>query len=413
MSAVLRENLIIAINSIKGQFVRTLLTVLIIAFGIMSLVGMLTSIDALEQNLNSSFGSLGANTFTLVNQKSGVQHRGGVRAKENRPEIKWDDARLFKERYTYPALVSVSTQVTSTAVLQYMGVKTQPNITVWAGDENYLEVSGRKLAGGRSFSVNEMQTASGVIILGGETAENLFGNINQALNKSVMLGSRSYLVVGVLEKSGSGFGGGRDREVIIPLGNYRAFFASGNTSYKIQVKVADIAFMDIAIGEAKGVFRSIRKLKVSEDDDFDFERSDGLINQISSLTDIMALGALVIGMVTILGALTGLINILLVSVNERTREIGVRMAIGATKQHIAMQFLIESILICQMGGLMGIFFGLIIGNLVALIIGGSFVVPWLWMTLAVILCFVVGVTAGAYPAIRASRLNPVEALRHE
>src|SRR5690606_5844913 len=150
-----------------------------------------------------------------------------------------------------------------------------------------------------------------------------------------------------------------------------------------------------------------------EEDDFDFNRSDGLIEEVSSLTNYMAGGALVIGLITILGALTGLINIMLVSVNERTREIGVRMAVGATKRTIATQFLVESVVICQLGGALGVFFGIVIGNLVALIIGGTFVLPILWMTLAVILCFIVGVIAGAYPAIRAAKLDPVVALRHD
>lgn len=412
MNRLLFENIIIALKSIKGQLLRTILTVLIIAFGIMSLVGMLTSIDVLEQNVTSNFGALGANTFSIVKEKGNIRMHGG-RSNNDRPDINWDNARLFKERFEFPGLVSISTMVTSAATLQYQNTKTQPNITVWAGDENYLLASGRKLQAGRTFSINELNSSASLIVLGAETAENLFGTPLAALNKTMMLGSRAYLVIGVLEKSGSGFGGGRDREVIIPLGNYRAFYASGNTSYQVQVMVNDVSMMDAAVEEARGVFRPIRKLKAYEEDNFDFNRSDGLIEEVSSLTGYMAGGALVIGLITILGALTGLINIMLVSVNERTREIGVRMAVGATKRTIATQFLVESIVICQLGGALGVFFGIVIGNLVALIIGGTFVLPVLWMTLAVILCFIVGVIAGAYPAIRAAKLDPVVALRHD
>lgn len=412
MNRLLLENIIIALKSIKGQLLRTVLTVLIIAFGIMSLVGMLTSIDVLEQNVTSNFGALGANTFTIVKEKGNIRRHGGGGGTD-RPDINWDNARLFKERFEFPSLVSISTMVTSAATLQYQNTKTQPNITVWAGDENYLNVSGRKLQAGRTFTTNELNSSASLIILGAETAENLFGTALAALDKTLMLGSRSYLVIGVLEKSGSGFGGGRDREVIIPLGNYRAFYASGNTSYQVQVKVDDVSMLDAAVEEARGIFRPIRKLRAFEEDDFDFNRSDGLIEEVSSLTNYMAGGALVIGLITILGALTGLINIMLVSVNERTREIGVRMAVGATKRTIATQFLVESVVICQLGGALGVFFGIVIGNLVALIIGGTFVLPILWMTLAVILCFIVGVIAGAYPAIRAAKLDPVVALRHD
>lgn len=412
MNHLLRENILIAIKSIKGQLLRTILTVLIIAFGIMSLVGMLTSIDVLEQNLASNFGSLGANNFSIVKTRNNF-HSSGSSSKSYRPEIKWDDARLFKERYQFPSKVTIYTTVTSEAVLQYQNIKTQPNITVWAGDENYFEVTGRAIQYGRNFSMNELSTAANVIVLGSETAENLFGNAMSSLGKMLQLGSKSYLVIGVLEKGGSGFGGGRDREVFIPLGNFKAFYAAGTTSYQVAVKVNDVSMMDNAIEEARGVFRPIRKLRISEEDNFDFSRSDGLIGEISTLTTYMAGGALVIGLITILGALTGLINILLVSVNERTREIGVRMAVGAKKRTIAVQFLVESIVICQLGGLLGVFFGIVIGNLVAIIIGGTFVLPILWMSLAVTLCFVVGVVAGAYPAIRAAKLDPVVALRYE
>lgn len=406
------ENIFIALRSIKGQLLRTILTVLIIAFGIMSLVGMLTSIDVLEQSVTSNFGALGANTFGIVKEKGNVRAHG-ARSLNDRPDLDWDNARLFKERYEFPAIVSISTNVSNNATLQYQTTKTQPNISVFAGDENYLIAAGRKLQVGRTFSLNEISSSSSVIVIGAETAENLFGNALAAIDKTMLVGSRSYLVIGVLEKSGSGFGGGRDREVIIPLGNYRAFYASGKTSYQIQVMVNDVNMMDAAVEEARGVFRPIRKLRPYEDDNFDFNRSDGLIEEVSSLTGYMAGGALVIGLITILGALTGLINIMLVSVNERTREIGVRMAVGATKRTIATQFLVESIVICQLGGALGVFFGIVIGNLVAVIIGGTFVLPVLWMTLAVILCFIVGVIAGAYPAIRAAKLDPVVALRYD
>src|SRR5690606_1356328 len=174
MNRLLLENIIIALKSIKGQLLRTVLTVLIIAFGIMSLVGMLTSIDVLEQNVTSNFGALGANTFTIVKEKGNIRRHGGGGGTD-RPDINWDNARLFKERFEFPSLVSISTMVTSAATLQYQNTKTQPNITVWAGDENYLNVSGRKLQAGRTFTTNELNSSASLIILGAETAENLFG----------------------------------------------------------------------------------------------------------------------------------------------------------------------------------------------------------------------------------------------
>lgn len=412
MNNVLFENIIVALRSIRGQLLRTILTVLIIAFGIMSLVGMLTSVDALEQNVSENFSSLGANTFTITNQGGKVK-MGKRRAREYKKDISWEEARLFRERYNFPGSVSVSAFVSSVAVLQYQSTKTQPNIAVNAGDENYLAAAGLKLDKGRNFSQTELKTAANVILLGGESAENLYGSAQNALDKFVLLGTRQYLVVGVLAKGGSGFGGGRDRSVVIPIDNFRAFYSAAGTSYLINVTVPSVNMMDMAVAEATGLFRSIRKVKAGVPDNFDIQRSDGLINDIKDMTGKIAAGAGVIGFVTILGALSGLINILLVSVTERTREIGVRMALGATKINIAIQFLTESVVICQLGGFMGILLGIMIGNVVALIIGGSFIVPWLWMLMAALLCFVVGVLAGLYPALRAARLDPVEALRHE
>ncbi|MBL0912042.1 MAG: ABC transporter permease [Bacteroidia bacterium] len=412
MNKVLLENIIVALRSIRGQLLRTVLTVLIIAFGIMSLVGMLTSIDALEQNISENFSSLGANTFAIANEGGKVK-TGKRRTREYKKDITWDEARLFKERYSFPGSVSISAFVSSVAVLQYQSTKTQPNIAVNAGDENYLTAAGLKLDKGRNFSQTELKTAANVILLGGESAENLYGSAQEALGKFVLLGTRQYLVVGVLAKGGSGFGGGRDRSVVIPIDNFRAFYSAAGTSYLINVTVPAVNMMDMAVAEATGVFRSIRKIKAGGGENFDIQRSDGLIADIKSMTGYMAAGAIVIGLVTILGALTGLINILLVSVTERTREIGIRMALGATKRNIAIQFLTESVVICQLGGFFGIMLGILIGNVVTLIIGGSFIVPWLWMTLAAVLCFVVGVVAGLYPAVRAANLDPVEALRHE
>jgi len=412
MNKVLLENIIVALRSIRGQLLRTVLTVLIIAFGIMSLVGMLTSIDALEQNISENFSSLGANTFTIANEGGKVK-TGKRRAREYKKDITWEEARLFKERYSFPGSVSISAFVSSVAVLQYQSTKTQPNIAVNAGDENYLTSAGLKLDKGRNFSQTELKTAANVILLGGESAENLYGSAQEALGKFVLLGTRQYLVVGVLAKGGSGFGGGRDRSVVIPIDNFRAFYSAAGTSYLINVTVPAVNMMDMAVAEATGVFRSIRKIKAGAPENFDIKRSDGLIADIKSMTGYMAAGAIIIGLVTILGALTGLINILLVSVTERTREIGIRMALGATKRNIAIQFLTESVVICQLGGFFGIMLGILIGNVVTLIIGGSFIVPWLWMILAAVLCFVVGVVAGLYPAVRAANLDPVEALRHE
>lgn len=407
------ENIDIAYRSIRGQMLRTVLTILIIAFGIMALVGMLTAIDVLEQNINTSFQFLGSNTFVIQSSvNSGGRPQKRTRREAPPKVISYDEAIRFKERYTFPSTVSISAFATATGIIQYGKDKTQPNIPVSGGDENFILTGGYEIEMGRNFSQGELQTGADVVIIGEDIADGLFKGTNP-VDKFVNIGTRRYMVIGVLKKSGSGINTGRDRTAIIPISNLRAYYAGPGTSYAINVIVPKAEMMDAAILEAEGVFRSIRGITASMKPNFEFERSDSIINSILSMTSTLAFGAIIIGMITLLGAVTGLVNIMLVSVNERTVEIGVRKALGAKRRSILIQFLAEAILICQVGGALGIVFGILNGNSLTFFMGGNFVIPWLWITIAVVLCFVVGIIAGVYPAIKASRLDPVEALRHE
>jgi len=208
-----------------------------------------------------------------------------------------------------------------------------------------------------------------------------------------------------------GFSG--DKSCMLPLNNIRQYFSKPDMSYGINVMLKDSKSMDAAINEATGLFRNVRRLRVGQEDNFEIAKSDNIAEMLFENIKYVTLAATIIGLITLLGASIGLMNIMLVSVTERTREIGIRKAIGATKELIKRQFIIEALVICQLGGMLGIILGILVGNLISLLTGGSFIVPWLWIFLGLVLCFIVGLASGIYPAIKASKLDPIEALRFE
>jgi putative ABC transport system permease protein len=298
------------------------------------------------------------------------------------------------------------------STLKYGDKKTNPNIFILGADDGYLQVSGLSLDMGRNFSPTDLSIGSNTIILGSEVANTLFKN-KSALNKEIYVGSYKYIVIGVLKEKGSSFGMSPDKNCIIPLLNSKNRFASNSTDYTLTINVADIKFMDQAIGEATGLMRSIRGDNIFNDDSFEITKSDGLANQVIESTSNIRYAAIAIAAITLLGASIGLMNIMLVSVTERTREIGIRKSMGATASNIRRQFLAESIMICQLGGLLGVVLGIAIGNTLSIFIGSPFILPLDWILLAVTLCFTVGVLSGFYPAAKAAKLDPIEALRYE
>ena len=407
----LKENISIALQAVAGNRLRSSLTALIIAIGITALVGILTAIDGIKNNINDAFSGLGANSFTLQNRGEGLNFGGGGHRKIY-PPITYTQADRFKKLFNLPVTASINHDVTGTAVVKYNSVKTNPNISVTGSDENYLVTGGRKLAFGRNFSTSEVEHGTSVVIVGDEIKKRLFKS-EDPIDKYIFIGSNRFKIIGVFASKGSSAGFGGDKFCIIPVFKAKQMDTVKNPTFTVTVKVASPEALDASIGEATSLFRNVRDLNIANPDNFEISRSDSLQNELAGQLAGMTIGGFVIGFITLIGAAIGLMNIMLVSVTERTREIGVRKAIGATPSIIKKQFLIEAIVICLMGGISGIILGIAVGNAVVLLFHGAFIMPWLWLTCAIALCTLIGLSSGYYPAKKASKLDPIEALRYE
>lgn len=412
MFSLFRENVLIALDSIRTQLLRTILTIIIIGIGIWALVGILSAVKAIENTISNDFASMGANTFNIQRYEFTVQRNGGERKKIN-PIISYTDVREFLDTYEYPfTKTSVSFLGTAGAEVKFESEKTDPEVQVMGINENYLDNTGSNLGSGRNFTVFDVENNNKVCIIGSDFLKGLFKN-DDPINKTISIRGVKFKVVGVLESKGSTFGNNQDLKVLIPIQVARGIFTQPNINYTISIMVDDKEMMQGAQDEAIITFRNIRKLTPVEDNNFGIERSDDLINRIGMITGYLEVAAWIISIITILGSSIALMNIMLVSVTERTREIGVRKALGAKRSTISMQFFIETIVIGQFGSILGIILGILTGLGFASILGFEFSLPWSAMIWATIITFIVAVIAGSYPATKAAKLDPVESLRYE
>jgi putative ABC transport system permease protein len=406
----LTDTLSLAYRTIRGNKLRTGLTVAIIAFGIMALVGINTAIDAMKQKFTESFSAMGANGFTIHYKSWFNFNNGGVksqkksalkekRSNNNEPITKLQ-AETFHSRYNFPATMSMGLSGVSDAVVSLGDRKSNPNVRVQGGDENYIELNGFTLAAGRNLNGLDLSSGRNVAIIGSDVAKKFFGSDpNFAVEKIIKVNSLPFRVIGVLESKGSSLGMNYDNMVLTSYNNVRRFFSQGSqTSFSIQIKVADVKQIDGAIDEAEGIFRPVRRLDVTEADNFIIDKSDTFVNLLLNNLRYITWAAVVIGGITLLGAAVGLMNIMLVAVSERTKEIGLVKAIGGRQRAVRQQFLWESVLISLIGAAFGVVLGVIVGNSFSIVLSTGFVVPWGWLGGGILMCTVVGLVAGVYPA---------------
>ena len=413
MFSLARENIRIAFDSIKGQLLRTILTVLIIAIGIMALVGILSGVSALENTITSNFSSMGSNTFNFQRYEFTNQRQSSRERQKINPVINYRNVKDFEDNYDFPfTKVAVSFFGTYAAEVKYDSEKTDPEVSVLGANEYYIENSGLEIENGRSLNVFDVENSNSVCVIGSDLQKALFPDDNP-VNKTISIRGSKFKVIGVLKEKGATFGNNQDLRVIMPIQKARSIFTNPNINYSLSVKVDKTDMLEAAQQDAILTFRNIRGLNPVEDNDFGIERSDDLLNRVAENTSALYLAAWIISIITIFGSTIALMNIMLVSVSERTREIGVRKALGAKSKTIAFQFFMETIIIGQLGGILGIILGVLIGWAVANGFDLEFSTPWVAMIWATSIAFIVAIVSGLYPATKAAKLDPIESLRYE
>ncbi|MBL86327.1 MAG: ABC transporter permease [Winogradskyella sp.] len=413
MFSLARENVRIAFGSIKSQLLRTILTVLIIAIGIMALVGILSGVSALENTMSSNFSSMGANTFNFQRYEFRTQRQSGRERQKINPIISYRNVKDFIDSYDYPyTKVAVSFYGSATSEVKYENEKTDPEVAVIGSNENYIENSGLEIENGRSLNFADVENNNAVCVIGSDLQKALFPDDNP-IDKTISVRGSKFKVIGVLKEKGSTFGNNQDLRVIMPIQKARSIFTNPNINYTLSVKVDKTDMLEGAQDDAIITFRNVRGLNPVEENNFGIERSEDLLNRVAENTKTLNWAAWIISIITIFGSTIALMNIMLVSVSERTREIGVRKALGAKRKTIAFQFFIETIIIGQLGGILGIILGILIGWGVASAFELVFSTPWFAMICATAIAFFVAILSGLYPAIKAAALDPVESLRYE
>ena len=406
----LAETLRLALSSLSANKLRSSLTMLGIAVGVFSVIGVMTVITGLRDSIESGLNVLGANSFQFTKYPA-INFSDPHQKFANRRDITYAQSARFKELMGNTAEISLQMARRGRRVT-YMDRITNPNVGLIGADENFITSRNFEIAAGRNLSPEDVELGRAVVILGDDIVKKLFPN-EDPLGRFVRIDGQNYDVIGTLVPKGSSFGQSQDNNALTSITKYLATYGQAGRSISINVQAPNQAALAAVQDASVGMMRLVRGLDPEDTNDFEVFSNESLIETFNKITGIVAVGAFVISAIALLASGVGIMNIMLVSVTERTKEIGIRKSIGARKRNILMQFLIEAVLLSLVGGLAGVIVGVVGGNVVAQMLNASAVFPWGWAVAGLLVCSIIGITFGFYPAWKAASLDPIEALRYE
>jgi len=408
-----RESLFMALAAIRSSKLRSVLTMLGIVVGIFSIISVMTALSVLQNSIEQGMTQLGANTFQVQKFSMDFNTTPEQRRKmRNRKNVTYEQAIQVRDKTTLAASVGIEGSEGGKIVF-WSGKKTNPNVNVYGETIEGQETNDWTVAEGRGLTPQDLDMARPVVVLGSAVAEILFPQYVDPVGETVRVDEGIYQVIGVYAKKGTSLGGNQDNFVVTPLTTYFQKYGRSDQSLHIMVKARSQAVMDDAIEQVRGIMRTARNVSPGAEDDFSYFSNDSLVKQFNDFTIYVRMGVLLVSCIALLAAGIGIMNIMLVSVTERTREIGIRKSIGAQKSDILSQFMIEAVILCEIGGAFGVLTGILGGNVVSILTDSPAVIPWDWVGIGLLSCSLVGFVFGVYPAWKASNLDPIEALRYE
>ena len=411
--AKFRESALMAITAIRTSKLRSVLTILGIVVGIFSIISVMTALSVLRNSIEQGMMQLGADTFQVQKFSMDFNTTPEQRRKMwNRKNITFAQAVEVRDKATLAASVGIEGS-SGGKFVWWQGRKTNPNINLYGETLEGQVTNDWSVASGRGLVQQDLDMARPVIVLGAAVAEKLFPPYVDPVGETVRVEEGIYRIVGVYAKKGTSLGGNQDNFVVVPLPTFFQKYGTANQSLHIMVKALNREVMDDAIEQVRGILRAARHVAPGTDDDFSYFSNDSMVKQFNEFTIYLRLGALVVSCIALLAAGIGIMNIMLVSVTERTREIGIRKSIGAQRSDILTQFMMEAVILCEIGGAVGVALGLAGGNVVSVLTDSPAVIPWDWVVIGLVTCSLVGFVFGVYPAWKASNLDPIEALRYE